>query len=271
MPRKRRHTEPPVTLFPFLSVLACVIGALTLLITTIALAQLDPKQIERMQRSVREQTARVQAYEQVQERTKDAQMTAEWRARRAEEAAAPLRELADVTTQVGELIEQRGRLVQENEELRALSEQSQALQTRVAELTVQSERLAQSAAAARDELIERETPLSPTVQVRPGGTGTRLDPVFVECDAKRIVIHRDGRAVAVARGALSTDETWLGLLDAVAADEKRTVVFLVRPDGVATYYTARNAARSRYARNGKLPVVGDGPLDLSLFEADDPG
>ena len=37
-------------------------------------------------------------------------------------------------------------------------------------------------------------------------------------------------------------------------------------NAVATYNTARNVSRSRYCKNGKLPVSGMGEIDLSLFK-----
>ena len=57
------------------------------------------------------------------------------------------------------------------------------------------------------------------------------------------------------------------LLDRVADNDKATIIFLVRDDGLATYELASRIARSRYARNGKLPVIGQGRIDLSLFTA----
>ena len=41
MPRRRRRAQRSVSLFPFLSILACVIGTLTLMITALALGQMD--------------------------------------------------------------------------------------------------------------------------------------------------------------------------------------------------------------------------------------
>ena len=41
MGRRRDREDTDVSLFPFLSILACIIGVLTLLISTLALSQMD--------------------------------------------------------------------------------------------------------------------------------------------------------------------------------------------------------------------------------------
>ena len=50
-----------------------------------------------------------------------------------------------------------------------------------------------------------------------------------------------------------------------AKQPKGIVIFLVREDALDTYFAAYNIARGRYARAGKLPVIGQGQIDLSVF------
>ena len=71
--------------------------------------------------------------------------------------------------------------------------------------------------------------------------------------------------IAIPRAAMATDLRFIKLLDRVAQQERGTVIFLVRPNGVGNYYHGKNIARTRYCRNGKLPVPGEGALDLSVF------
>ena len=42
---KKKKTDLEISLFPFLSILACVIGILTLMITAIVIAQIDPEAV----------------------------------------------------------------------------------------------------------------------------------------------------------------------------------------------------------------------------------
>ncbi len=45
MARRPRDNDDDVSLFPFLSIIACVIGVLTMMISTMALAQMDTKDV----------------------------------------------------------------------------------------------------------------------------------------------------------------------------------------------------------------------------------
>jgi len=42
---KKKKADLQISLFPFLSILACVIGILTLMITAIVIAQIDPEAV----------------------------------------------------------------------------------------------------------------------------------------------------------------------------------------------------------------------------------
>ena len=42
---KKKKADLEISLFPFLSILACVIGILTLMITAIVIAQIDPEAV----------------------------------------------------------------------------------------------------------------------------------------------------------------------------------------------------------------------------------
>jgi hypothetical protein len=116
------------------------------------------------------------------------------------------------------------------------------------------------------KLEEKDKPQEANVVIRPGGSGVDLDPTFVECAASGVVVYEGDEPWRVRRADLKSDKDFLALLDRVAAEPKATVIFLVRDDGLGTYYAARSLARSHYARNGKLPVIGHGKIDLSVFE-----
>jgi len=44
------------------------------------------------------------------------------------------------------------------------------------------------------------------------------------------------------------------------------VIFLIRPDGVESFFEAENVANQFKVRNAKLPLPGDGDLDFSLMQ-----
>jgi hypothetical protein len=81
-----------------------------------------------------------------------------------------------------------------------------------------------------------------------------------------VVIYEDDPPKRVRKADLKTDETFLALLNRISADDTKTVIFLVRDDALSTYFAAAAVARSRYAKNGKLPVIGHGKIDVSLFK-----
>ena len=55
------------------------------------------------------------------------------------------------------------------------------------------------------------------------------------------------------------------LLDRVKAEAASTMIFLVREDGTDTYFSASRHANGLGVRNGKLPIAGQGPIDLGRF------
>jgi len=267
MARRNRGGAPVVSLFPFLSILACVIGVLTLIITALALSQLDPAEVERVEAELREQKQRSDQYQQIL-------------ADRAalEGAIAPLRSqlasmrqqearLTELREQAKRLQDQRDRLAQQNSEAADMLAKVDQLSKQLAQAKAAQDAMQQRVDQTQAELADRKTPPAPArVVVQPSGTGRNLKPTFVECEAKGIVIHSGDTPVHVPRGKVAEDDRYLALLDRIADAERQTIVFLLRKDGVSTYYLARRIALQRYARNGKLPVTADGAIDLSLFD-----
>ena len=117
------------------------------------------------------------------------------------------------------------------------------------------------------ELAKRKAPPeAAVVRVRPTGSGSNLQPTFVECTVDSVVIYANDKPQRVRRGQLVSDARFVNLLKRVAKADKETVVFLVRDDAIGTYTAAKRVASTHYARNGKIPVIGQGRIDLSLFQ-----
>lgn len=257
MARRRRKSGPSVSLFPFLSILACVIGTLTLMITAMALGQMDTDEVDnglKLDYLLRQ----IAKYEnQIKQLEADADDTQKDLAR----AKAELERLLLIKKSLMEKDEEekpkldappideeahKKRLAQINEEIKAQEALKQELLAKLKEL-----------GKPREEV---------DVLIRPGGSGVGLKPTFVECTAADVVMLQNDPPKRVRRADLKTDADFLALLDRIAEDPKSTVIFLVRDDALPTYYAASGVARSRYARNGKLPVIGHGRIDLSLFK-----
>ena len=269
MAKRIRAKKQVVSLFPFLSILACVIGTLTLLITAMALGQMDndtmasAENYQRVQDAIEQERKRI---EKIKKRIKAAE----------DEAGDALKELADARVKLEELrLEKEALLARIDEkdddeekppiEIPNVDEEKhkKRMEEVRAEIAEQEARIEKLAA----ELKQRGGPVREAeVIIRPTGSGTDLEPTFVECTAAGIVIIEADPPKHVRRADLAGDKDFRALLDDVASRPKATVIFLVRDDGLPTYFAASGVARSRRARNGKLPVIGQGNIDLRMFK-----
>jgi prefoldin subunit 5 len=258
MARRKRGGAPAISLFPFLSILACVIGTLTLMITALALGQMDDPTVEIAENYVRvtkKHAADLAAVEQLKTQLADAQAT----------AGSQHQALAAARDEIE-------RLHQEIEQLAKQPPPSETpkgddqVQQRIAELENEIRALTERVKQLLEQIENRSVPQEAVVRIQPGGSGVNLKPTFVECAAGRIVIYAGDQPHPVRRADMAKDAAFQQLLKRIADTENETVIFLVRDDAIGTYFTARNLAREKYARNGKLPVIGHGKIDLSLFK-----
>lgn len=271
MPKRRGGEDEGVSLFPFLSIIACVIGVLTLLISALALAQMggneDIAKIEQLQKLQRDLKALQEEIDRLRgELDEDAirkanemdekrrqLLAAQQRLKELEELIAQLREKGAKPKEVVDIPEVEGEIPQ------------QALDDMQTELKGLKEQIAQ---LEKDLSERKKKPEESEVSVVPGGSGIGFEPVFVECTGQSIVIHTghgQDEPVHVPVGGVEGNKAFLDLLDHVAASNKRTLVFLLRDNGLGTYRKVRDLADWAEVRNGKLPVIGKGRLDLSYF------
>jgi hypothetical protein len=280
---KKANIDDSVSLFPFLSILAAVIGILVLMITAVTLGQVgkdNPK-------------AQADAAEAAKAAEEAAQRAAEYK-RLREQAKADQEAVKDLLAKIAKIeIAQRdaatmaANIAAAKKELAELqastAANADAAQKRQVELAAKQARLEQLLKENK-ELEDRLKPLAEQlaklkeqvaklsappeeaqVQIKPSGSGSNLTPIFVECAAESIVLHDRPQPLRIPRAQLGGHAEFLKLLDKVKADKDATVVFLVRPDGVGTYNAARGVARGRSVTNGKLAIGSQGKLDLSLF------
>ncbi|MFP6668754.1 MAG: hypothetical protein VB876_15665 [Pirellulales bacterium] len=258
MAKRKRSAAPEVSLFPFLSILACVIGTLTLMIAALALGQMDNPAIES-----------IENFQNAEKQLATDNAAIETLKRQIEEARS---DTTEKNRSLVALQDELRRLKAEAARLRALptadipQQEFRRRKDRIAELLADIKQLDGQIKKLLEDLKRLDAPPEEAVvKIQPGGSGTNLNPTFVECAASRIIIYQDGAKHPVRRADLNKDVMFLNLLEQVAESERDTIVFLVRDDAISTYFSARNVARSKYARNGKLPVVGHGKIDLSLF------
>lgn len=255
MARRRKRSELSVSLFPFLSVLSCVIGTLTLMIAASAIGRVaedleDKPPTPAVSDEILFEAADLEA---LQARIEDAErLQAE-----LEGVRSQLRALGFQVDEEADLLEDLRRRA----ELVRLRERAHELEAAKIDL---DEAL---------KVVHRQTSLrarrarSAPITIQPHGEGSGLVPFFVECDAEGIRIHRPGsdRSVLLRIDDLAEAARFQAALRRVRVTRGGTVIFLIRPDGIATYGRALHEVEKLTIRHGKLPLPGDGELDFSLF------
>lgn len=250
MARRRHKNRPEPSLFPFLSILACVIGALALLITTQAVGQIadesvDVDRYEALEEGIERDRREVQGLQTLA--TEVETLSAELAAARAQEALA-----------------QQSR---SDPQATPLRERLQAAGSRHSALKRELEQLAEGARKRASELDAQRGRPEAAVRVRPSGSGHGLLPQFIECRRDGLRLYTAAGPVNVPAHGISTSAAFRNFVRGVAQRENATVIFLIRPGGVPLRDIALKSIREVRVRTAEIPVPGDGPLDLSAFES----
>ena len=246
--------QPKVSLFPFMSVLACTIGVLMMLLVAMSLGALGAsdefarvygdleESIEQDRRAFDEERAQLERVEAIW-REVDAKLEAHGLSRGLSKSSIEgeferLREKRNLMTALAEIEEERNRAAEERD----------AIETTVAVLESRRETL--------------------PILIDPTGLSQDLKPFFVECDAGGATAYRasDDFRYFVSREDLSSSGDFGRYLRRVRAYPGALLVLLVRPDGIATTRQAERLARAAgIARVARLPLPGKGELDWSLL------
>jgi hypothetical protein len=279
--RRRGAEEEGISLFPFLSIIACVIGVLTLLISTMSLAQMGTEdvasleQYERIQRELEKLLAEIeQLRSEMDDETMRKTETIDQR-RRALLAAQQqferlLNQIVEIRRWMAEIAEEANvagqRASEAKQQGERIRDELSRLERRVAQLNQELEDQQEPLAALEKELDQRQQPPEEAqVSILPSGSAVGFEPVFVECASGTVVIHQGDSPPRIRTADLAQDEQFLRLLSIVAASPRQRIVFLIREDGLSTYHTASRLADVHEVDHGRLPVVGQGRIDLSYF------
>jgi hypothetical protein len=263
MARRPRDNDDDISLFPFLSIIASVIGVLTMMIATLALAQMDTKDvalIDEYESTSRELTAEEAAVAELQKIIDD----------RIGPDAATLRDdlkknEKELTQLLKELQEVQEQLKQQEKVKVVIPQLDPAQRESVASMQGELDSLEEELAQLEKELSERAEASQTRTSILPGGSGVNFTPHFVECAAGSIVMHTVDPPKLIRAADMVNDKDFIALLEKVANGVNDSIVFLIRSDGLSTYNAARKLCTDRDIRNGKLPVVGNGRIDLSHF------
>ena len=263
MARRPREPDDDVSLFPFLSIIACVIGVLTMMISTLALAQMDTPDV-----------ALIEAHEEAtEELTAAANEVDRLKAILGEKLgpdAAKVREnLSGREKELAQLAKDLEKIQKELDESKkvkvVIPKLDPAQRETVSSMQDQMTALTEELAILEKDQSERKEASESRTTILPGGSGISFKPHFVECAADSIVMHTVNPPKRIRAANMVNDKDFLSLLEKVANGTNDSVVFLVRSDALPTFNAARKICRDRDIRNGKLPVVGAGRIDLSQF------
>ena len=78
-------------------------------------------------------------------------------------------------------------------------------------------------------------------------------------------MHNLAEPKTVRAADAAKDNDFRNLMNRVANGKDDSIVFLVRSDGLGTYRAMKRLCDQSDIRNGKIPVVGKGRIDLSVF------
>jgi hypothetical protein len=248
-----RRQQIQNSLFPFMSVLACTIGSLVVLLAVMSLT------------AVSTTGAAEEAFE-------------DSRVRRAtdrvllERDRAVMDEAEALWNEVDQALEARGleaglTVADLSRTLAREKARGDAAQD-VAKLAAELEALDKDrefVEASITVLEDRRETLP--ILIDPTGLSRKWKPFFIECDAGGATAYRasDDFSYFVPLEELSTSGDFGRYLRRVKAVPGALLVLLVRPDGIRTLSKAESIVRGAGIRVARLPLPGSGKLDWSLL------
>lgn len=273
MANRRESAEGEVSLFPFLSILACLIGALVLMIVVLVIAQVG-KAEGRSPEEIRRAQDYLKMKKEIQER-KEQDVVLKEKLAELEKLQKQAEEKEQQYARLRKLLSSSKDIQEANEKLsQQMQKELDDLLTEIDGLKIQQEESKKLIASLMAELKKREVPPDkkiPPVVVQPSGGGMAEDQkvFFVEATNGSLKIlgawGEDYRLSAVAEVVVA-DTTYNYFLSEVAKNPKALILFLVRDDGQGAYNNGAGRAEGDYKiRTGKLPIPGRGVLDLTMF------
>lgn len=252
-----------------MSILACLIGILTLMISvSMKVREMDRKghSEEEMARAIANRDLRNKAAALTKEIA-----TLNGRFTKEKATAAELAKLEDHRIVLRDRLGEIRKAVEPDHGDAALQKIVENLKLEITRLKQQRPPLDKQLAALRKELAKRKEPPKAvaSVIVRPGGVGSRdaKHLFFVECTSTGLVLHSAGTpSKPISTAAIETNEEYNNLLAKARRTRDSMVLFLIRKGGNTAYSWAAGVAETKYKLNtGKLPIPNDGKIDLSLF------
>lgn len=257
MAKRRKREDLTVSLLPFLSVLACVMGSLILLVAAMALGSMGGASLQDVRRA--EQMIQVEDdLEAARARLQSLEASVE-AAEVREEQEGELRErLVGLGLSMDISVEELQGVIRLREELEELKDAVGAAKNDAQAARALTER-------AEDKIEEaKKVALGAPIVIDPSGLGREQRPYLVECKSDFLAIHpsKGDFTYRIPQEEILNSREYKRFLKQVRAIRNGIVIFLIRPDGVQSYQQAMQVAQVLGVRNAKLPLPGQGTLDL---------
>ncbi|MEC5126127.1 hypothetical protein VSU19_05165 [Verrucomicrobiales bacterium BCK34] len=271
MAKRKKDEGASVNLFPFLSILVCIIGCLTLIIVVVNLMAMN-----KAEGQTPEEVERAQEFMMVKKEKENEQKELEKMKQLIEQLIQQNKETITARDKLAKLKE----MFDNQEEIDASREELIAKFNVLSQTNKKLEKdkiaLDEAIKIKEEEIAKRKLPPeAAALRVRPSGSSTNTKPHFVEISGAGIYLHKslseEPEAIPIA--SINQSEAFIKLLDLVAGDSSQSLIFLVRGnDAAAGAYAKVNGVVSAYNRGkerkaipGKLPLPSEGKVDLSVF------
>ena len=279
---RRQKKKQEISLFPFLDILACVIGNLILIITAVVLESVDTDKIatqfaNEATKQKTEDILKIYAeLEKMLEKLKQEKSSSDARIQLARQQILKAeQDQRDARERLKDLPEV---VISDAEEKAALSKQKEDLQEITAEIKKLESKIANK---------KKQPPKTISILYENRGRGGVRRPFFVEVRKNEIVLipneldyknlFETNKAIKIPTAKIGSDKKFQKLLEYVLTHAGTTgplrrrrdtiVTFLIRPEGVNSYQAVKKVVDQYEKNNEKRLVVGVLPNGAPLLDA----
>lgn len=267
MPAKKNAEAPGLSLFPFLSILACLSGALVIIISALSAMQASKTKSDAIQ-----DNALAEDYMKLQSENKELLKLVET-VEQTKRYQRQLIVLQEQNVAILNILKGRSTASVVNA---ALQRAVENLVAQIEEIKLDQEVEQKKIVALKKEIASRDIDpenLRP-INVKPAGSGVvgnrRL--YVLEASGGLLIAHRHKEApLEISQGSIGLDTKYNEFLRGAAMN--RTVgsdglmLFLVRPDGYGSYTRGAGWAEQKFQlKTVKVPIPAKGRIDLAQFE-----
>ena len=212
---KKKKADLEISLFPFLSILACVIGILTLMITAIVIAQIDPEAVNEKIETALEDDEEFQ--KKIEQRKRELENL------RKEIEAIQKDPFKKVDPKKKDQLKQQIAAVTEQiKKAKTEEKQGKAIQGEVVKMKADLAKMMKDLEEAEEEwelMKEPEKFATMVVKQSGSGAGGDLEPTFIECNEKGIrVYEEDGKHFEVPVAQINGNPKLKALIQKVAKE-----------------------------------------------------